>query len=105
MNTETGDALPMGEREEISAAQLAELSGLPESELRELVEYGAFDPIDARAATWTFKSYTIIVARAAVRLRNDFELDAHAVSVVLRFLERIDALESELRTLRARGAR
>jgi chaperone modulatory protein CbpM len=42
-----------------------------------------------------------VVARKAKRLRIDFELDAHAVSVLLGFVERIEALENELHALRA----
>jgi uncharacterized protein (UPF0335 family) len=41
------------------------------------------------------------VARTAWRIRHDFELDLHAVSVVLGYVERIERLESEIRTLRA----
>jgi hypothetical protein len=45
----------------------------------------------------------VIVARTAQRLREDFALDdAHSVAVLLRFLQRIEALEREIETLRAR---
>jgi hypothetical protein len=42
-----------------------------------------------------------VVARKASRLSRDFELDAHAVSILLGFVEKIEALESELHALRA----
>jgi hypothetical protein len=48
-----------------------------------------------------FTSYCVVVARKASRLSRDFELDAHAVSVLLGFVEKIEALESELHALRA----
>ena len=44
----------------------------------------------------------VVVARTAGRLRRDFELDAHSLSVVLRYVQRVEALEAELRALRAR---
>ena len=42
------------------------------------------------------------MAKTASRIRHDFELDAHAVSVVLCYVERIERLEDELRALRAK---
>ena len=54
------------------------------------------------APTWTFEARWLVVARTASRLRHDFELDPHGVSVVLGYVERIEQLEAELRALRAR---
>ena len=103
MNIESAEALSLDARDEISLTQLVALSGLPEAELRELVGYGALAPRDPGASTWTFSASWVIVARTAFRLRKDFELDAHALSVVLSFVERIEVLETELRALRARA--
>jgi hypothetical protein len=85
----------------ISFSQLAEISGFTEAELRELVEYGALIPVEGEATTWSFSAYSVYVARRACRLSRDFDLDAHGLSVVLRYVERIEALEGELRQLRA----
>ena len=104
MNLEPAEALHFDERDVISFSQLIEISGLPESELRELVDYGALAPVDPQAPSWTFSALSVVVARTACRLRNDLELDTHALSLVLGLVERIDALENELRALRARGA-
>lgn len=101
MNADIAEALRLDERDALSLAQLAELAGMPESVVRELVEYGALAPAEPAAATWTFSSYHVVAARRAYRLREDFDLDAHAVSVLLGFVERIERLESELRALRA----
>jgi len=88
-------------RFEVSFEELARLSGLAESELRELVEYGALAPSDARAGRWVFSGECVVAARAAKRLRESFDLDTGALSLALSFLERIRALEDELRALRA----
>ncbi len=86
---------------EVSFAELARLSGLTEAELRELVEYGALAPNDPREAQWTFSGECVVAARTAQRLRESFDLDPNALSLALEFLQRIHALEAELRALRA----
>ena len=95
------DAMYIDAFAEVTWAQIVSASGLPESELRELVSYGALVPQDPEAPTWTFEARFLVVARTASRIRHDFELDPHAVSVVLCYLERIERLEAELRALRA----
>jgi chaperone modulatory protein CbpM len=98
---DTAEALDDGGA--LTLAQLAELSGLPESVVRELVDYGALAPAETQATTWTFSSHCVVIARRAHHLRDDFDLDAHAVSVLLGFVERIERLEAELRALRAQA--
>jgi len=101
MNIETCEALRIDERGAIEWTQLIELSGLPEAELRELVDDGALVPVDIGAPTWTFDARELPVAREAGRLHRELDLDAHALAVVLRFITRIEELEAELRALRA----
>ena len=103
MNIELVEALVLDGPDAVSLAELSERSGLPEPMLRELVDYEALAPIDPHASAWSFRAYSVITARTASRLSRDFELDTYGVSVLLRFLERIDALEAEIRALRARG--
>jgi chaperone modulatory protein CbpM len=101
MNADTAEALRLDEHSQVSYSQLVVLSGLSDDDLRELVDQGALTPVDPGASSWMFTSYCVVVARKARRLRSDFELDAHAVSILLGFVERIEALESELHALRA----
>jgi hypothetical protein len=95
------DAMCLDATAEVTWPQLVQATGLAESELRELVQYGALVPRDANSPTWTFEGRWLVVAKAASRLRHDFELDPYAVSVVLGYVERIQQLEAEIRTLRA----
>ena len=101
MNPPIDDALYLDAMAEVTWRELVSASGLPENELTELVHYGAIVPRDPDAAAWTFEARWIAVARTASRIRHDFELDPHAVSVVLCYVERIQRLEDELRALRA----
>ncbi len=101
MSLPTNDAVRLDSVTEITWTQLLSASGLPEGELRELVQYGALVPRNPDAPTWTFEARWLVVARTASRLRHDFELDPHGVSVVLSYVERIEQLEAEVRKLRA----
>jgi len=101
MNAPIEDAMRLDTIAEVSWTQLLRASGLPESELRELVRYGALVPCDPDAPTWTFEGRWLVVAKTASRIRRDFELDPYGVSIVLSYVERIGRLEEEIRALRA----
>jgi chaperone modulatory protein CbpM len=106
VSTEISEAVYLEDAGALSIAQLVERSGLSEDELRALVECDALSPRDLSAPSWTFSAHCIVVARTAFRLRRDFALDdAHSLAVVLRFAQRIEMLESELRAVRARRGR
>jgi len=101
---ESSAALFLDESGAMSIAQLVEQSGLSEAELQVLVDCGALEPRDEAAGSWRFSSRCIVTARTARRLRDDFALDdVHAVAIVLRFMQWVEALERQLRDLEARG--
>jgi len=95
------DAIYLDAIAEATWTELVNASGIPESELTELVRYGALVPRNPDAPTLTFEARYLAVAKTASRIRHDFELDAHGVSIVLCYVERIERLEAELRALRA----
>lgn len=101
MNIENADALWLDERVEITLEELVELSGLPEEVLVELVECGVLVPAETGAAQWSFTVGCIATVQTARRLREDFELDANALALALRLLERIRELEDQLRESKA----
>ncbi len=103
MSAERSETVWLDARCEVSLAELAQLSGLTEAELRELVEYGVLIPNDPREAQWTFSGECVVTVRTAYRLRESFDLDPNALSLAVGFLERIRALEAELRALRAQS--
>ena len=101
MRIELTELVWLEEQRELTLSELAELSGLSEAELHELVDSGAIAPVDPEAATQTFSADYLVLARTACRLRNDFELDTRGLAVALTLLDRVRALETELRELRA----
>ena len=102
MKVELTETLWLDERGSVTLVELAECSGLSESELRELVDLGALEPLDAAAPQPSFGSRCIVAARTACRLRDDFELNTSALAVALSLLDRVHELESELQRIRAR---
>ena len=82
--------------------ELAEQSGLAETELIELIECGAIPPLDSSTTDHAFAGGAVILARTALRLRDDFELEPRGIALALTLLERIRGLETALRELRAR---
>lgn len=98
MRVEIAEAIWLDEHCEFSLAELAALSGLPEAELLQLMDYEALPPARA-AADIRFGADCLAIARTACRLRDDFELDAGGLALALKLLERIHRLEAQLRAL------
>jgi chaperone modulatory protein CbpM len=101
MRIELSELTWLEEQRDVTLAELAELSGFSEEELRELETCGAIAPVDPGGTPPKFGMQCIVATRTAYRLRNDFELDAQGLAVALALLERIGTLEAELRELRA----
>jgi chaperone modulatory protein CbpM len=101
VNIDPTEAQWLHEHAEVSIEELAELSGLSPELLRELVDYGALVPVNVQSAQWTFTTECIVTVRTVSRLRQDFDLDANALSVALNLVERIHGLEAQLQALRS----
>ena len=98
---ESSTALLLDDRGTVTVAELVQQSGLSEDELAVLVDCGALEPRERAGASWRFSARCVVIARTARRLRDDFALDdTHAVAVLLRLMQRIEALERELRRTR-----
>ena len=101
MTVEIAQALYVDDAGSITFAQLVQRSGLSESELTDLIECGAL--VRASPSAELYSERCVVVARTARRLRDEFALDdSHALAVVLRLTQRIEALEAKLRGLALR---
>ncbi len=101
MKAEPPEAVWLTEDHEFSLAELAELSGLSEAELRELVDYGAVTPINPDSSPWVFNGKCLLTVRTACSLRVSFDLDPHGAALMVALLDRIHDLEVQLGSLRA----
>ena len=102
MHIEQTEGLWLHQRYELSLAELAQLSGLPEAVLREWVDEGLLAPTDPKAEPWTFGADRLVTIQLACRLGKDLELEPHGLALVVSLLDRIHALEAEVHDLRAR---
>jgi len=101
VKSEHTEAVWLTKDTQFSLAQLAELAGIPESEVRELVDYGAVTPVNPEASPWIFNGKCLLTIRTASRLRVSFDLEPHGVALIVSLLERIHDLEAQLGSLRA----
>jgi chaperone modulatory protein CbpM len=95
------ESLWLTDDNEFTCAELAELAGISEAELNELVDYGAVTPINPDALPWSFNGTCLLTIRTACRLRLSFDLDPHGVALTVSLLERIHGLEAQITRLRA----
>jgi chaperone modulatory protein CbpM len=98
------DPLWLEQGQRLTLGELAASCGLSEAELHELVDYGVLMPANLGEPAWSFSIDCVFRVRKASRLRDDLELDTHALGLAIRLLDRIDTLEAELAALRARAA-
>ncbi len=102
MRIELTEVLWLNQHHELHIVELAELSGLSEAEISELVDCGALAPINADTAQLLFDAQCLVIARTACRLRDDFDLSPQGVALALILLDRVHDLEAQVGNLRAR---
>lgn len=102
MIVQVTDSIWLDDSKSCTVEQLAEVSGLSTEEIDDLIDNGVIRPIDDKAQPKTFRMHYMVTARTARRLRDDFELDRHGVTLALTLLNQIDGLEAELQAARAR---
>jgi chaperone modulatory protein CbpM len=102
MQAETYNVIWLDRSQRVSIHELIDLSGMTEHEIHELVEFGALAPLNTEEFPLSFSADCVVTVRKASRLRDDLELDSHALVLALTLLEQIRTLEAELAQLRAR---
>lgn len=85
----------------VTLAELARCCAMSEAELGELVDYCALVPLATALPERAFSAEWVGPLRAAGKLRLEFDLDLFTVAIVLGNLNRIAALERQVRALQA----
>jgi len=99
MNIDFTELVWLDHHHAVSLDELAELSGLAQEELRQLVESGALIPLNPDEERWSFSGHCVVSIRTLSRLKQDFELEPNAFALTLVFLERIRSLELKVQEL------
>ncbi len=87
--------------ETIGISELSRTCHLCAGEIDELIEYGALSPLPREAEELVFSATCTPALRTACKLRRDYDLDLFTVALLMEYLNRIDALEREIRSLQA----
>lgn len=95
-----------GPHKAVNQFELARACAISEAELDELVEYGALLPLpDAGGKAGhphrLFMADCVTTLRTAGELRRHFDLDLFTIAILMDYLNRIEALENQVRTLQA----
>ncbi len=88
--------------ETISVSDLSRVCGISTDELNELVEYGALRPLPTGSQGRVFSAAYVAPLRTACKLRRDYDLELFTIALLMEYLNRIEELEHELRTLQAK---
>lgn len=86
----------------ITFDELCRATGLAADEVRELVEFGVFEPAGASPESWVFGGQTIVWARTAQRLRRHFDVNVPGLALALTYLQQIEQLQQHIRLLECR---
>ena len=100
MQTTVHEWIHLDQRGKVAQGELAQMCRLSLAEVDELVEYGALLPLASdSAAQRMFGADAVPLLREAADLRERYDLDLFTVALLLGYLQRIQRLEQDLRTL------
>lgn len=88
----------LDEAEEITLADLTRTCRVHAEWVMELIEEGVLEPRHAGGAQWRFSATSIVRVEKARRLQRDLGVNLPGIALALQLLDRIDALESRLRS-------
>ncbi len=96
MNIDHVEVVRLDDHPDLSISELAAISGLPESDVLELVDFGVITPVDELAEVAMFRAQWIVTTRVAFRLRSAFDLDVQGLAITITLLQRVEELKAEL---------
>ena len=87
---------------QMNVVESCQCAVLPQAWLVEIVEEGILQPSGASPEQWLFDAQALTIARRALRLRQDLELEWAAIALALQLLDELEQLREENRQLRRR---
>jgi chaperone modulatory protein CbpM len=92
----------LDDAEEITLADLSRACRVHAEWVMELVEEGVIEPRGPGRPQWRFAATTVVRVEKARRLQSDLGVNLAGVALALQLLDRIDTLESRLRSASTR---
>jgi chaperone modulatory protein CbpM len=103
MQATAPDVMSLHAHDLVDEEELARMCSMSRIELEELVDYGVLAPVEHGAAPQhLFSAACVPLLRKASRLRADFDLDLFTMALLLGYFQRVEELEQQIRSLRAR---
>ena len=90
---------------QMNVVEFCQCAVLPQAWLVEIVEEGILQPSGASPEQWLFDAQALTIARRALRLRQDLELEWAAIALALQLLDELEQLREENIQLRSRLSR
>jgi chaperone modulatory protein CbpM len=90
---------------QLDMEEFCEATDLSAAYVIEIVEHGILEPQGKAPKDWRFTDYELAVAKRAVKLRRDLELEWEGVALALDLLEEVQQLRAENRMLKQRLGR
>ena len=90
---------------QMNVVEFCQCTELPQTWLIEIVEQGILEPKGSEPEQWLFDMQAVAVARRALRLRQDLELEWAGIALALQLLDELEQLREENRQLRSRLSR
>lgn len=100
MNAQRLDLFPATS---VGLSELSIASAISVTELLDLIDYGALEPLQPVQIEPQFSISCIEPLRTAGKVRSDFDLDLFVVVILMEYLKRILQLESQLCHLQAQS--
>ncbi len=101
MSEQSSDSIWLNETDYCRIEHLVEVSGLSLEEIEDLIETGVIAPAGQNEQPRVFQLQYVLTVKTARRLRDDFQLERHGLTLALTLLRRVADLEAELKTLQA----
>ncbi|MBF7731034.1 chaperone modulator CbpM [Pseudomonas sp. N040] len=90
---------------QLSLHEFCQRAELPEQSLLELVEHGIIEPSGPAPEQWLFDAGALAIARRALRLQRELEIEWAGVALALQLLDELEQLRAENTLLRRRLSR
>ena len=89
----------------IDMQEFCEVVDMPAAFVIEIVEHGILEPQGRQPDEWLFDSAALSIARRAVKLHHELQLEWDGVALALNLLEELERVRAENRMLRQRLGR